>query len=56
MIYEYTLGSSVKVFSDELCKEYVLADDYIDLQVDYKELEDKYYKMLEKIGDIWREG
>lgn len=48
--------NGIKVFEAPGGEEYVLADDYQDLQIDYKELEDKYYKMLEKIGDIWREG
>lgn len=49
MVQRYTVDYED---NDTFCDsngEYVLYENY-------KELEDKYYKMLEKIGDIWREG
>lgn len=48
--------NGVKVFEAPGGEEYVLADDYQDLRDEYKELEVKYIRVMDKIGDIWREG
>lgn len=56
MVSYYELAGGVKVHVTADGIEYVYADDYCDLQVDFAALKRDYDELVKKLGELYRDA
>lgn len=53
---ETKTGNPLETMEEHNWGTFVLAEDFDDLLIDLKDLQAKYDRLVEKLGDLWREG